>query len=90
MIDTNRKKLTPPEVAKLWGVSADKVLTWIRSGELRAINAATSQRGRPRYLIDVKDLEDFETRRAVLAGDPERKIGKKRRKKAASGIVEFY
>jgi excisionase family DNA binding protein len=43
MIDTNRKKkLTPPEIARLWGVSADKVLTWIRSGELKAMNAATS------------------------------------------------
>ena len=89
MIDTNRKKLTPPEVAKLWGVSADKVLTWIRSGELRAINAATSQRGRPRYLIDVKDLEDFEARRTVLASGPEKKL-KKRRNTTVRGVVKFF
>lgn len=62
-----RRKLTPPEVAEMWGVSNDKILAFIRSGELRAINAATPGRSqRPRYLIDLDDLADFERRRSLF------------------------
>ena len=62
---TSRQKLTPPQLAKQWGISDRKVLDWIESGELRAINAATRPDGRPRYLIDGRDVEAFERRRAV-------------------------
>lgn len=59
-------KLTPPEVAHLWGVTVDKIYAFIRSGELRAINGATPGRNqRPRFLIDLDDLDDFERRREV-------------------------
>ncbi len=59
-------KLTPPEVAALWGISVEKVLNFIRSGELRALNGASPGRNqRPRYLIDIADLADFERRRAA-------------------------
>jgi hypothetical protein len=30
-----RTELTPPEVAARWGVAPEKILAWIRSGELR-------------------------------------------------------
>ncbi|MFL5242979.1 MAG: helix-turn-helix domain-containing protein [Gemmataceae bacterium] len=59
-----RTKLTPPELAYRWGISPDKVLAWIRAGELRAIDAST-RRGRPRYLIDISDIVSFEQRREV-------------------------
>ena len=37
MIATSRKtKLTPPELAKQWGIDVQKVLHWVKSGELRA------------------------------------------------------
>lgn len=44
-------RLTPPRVAKELGVSPDKVLGWIRCGELKTINVAADQRKRPRYVI---------------------------------------
>ena len=60
--------LTPPAVARLWGVSPERVLAWVHSGELPAINAASKPGGpRPRYLIDVEDLNDFQRRRQVIA-----------------------
>ena len=66
-IQTERRKVTPTEVAALWGIGHAKVLSFIRSGELRAINAATPGRNqRPRYLIDVDDLADFERRRETV------------------------
>lgn len=81
-----KQKLTPPEVAALWGVSTEKILAFIRSGELRAINAATLGRNqRPRYLIDIVDLEDFERRRTVA---PAPKLPPRRKRQVANG--EYY
>ncbi len=80
-----RRKLTPPEVAAMYGVSSDKVPVWIRSGELRAINAATSRNGRPRYLIDVDDLRGFEERRSVQP--PTRRPVRRCRK---LDVIEFF
>jgi excisionase family DNA binding protein len=55
-------KLTPPRLADRWGVSTDKILSLVRSGELRAINVSEG-RQRARYLIDLADVEEFERRR---------------------------
>ncbi len=58
--------MTPSQVARRYGVSADKVLAWIRAGELRAINVAVKADGSlPRYRIDPTALADFERERAV-------------------------
>jgi excisionase family DNA binding protein len=80
-----RQKITPPEVAARWGVSPDKVLAWIRDGELRAINAATRPGGRPRWLIDLADLAAFEQRRA---GGSSPTV--KRRRKRPGNVIEFF
>lgn len=40
------KSVTPPQVAKMFGVNAGKVVGWIRSGELRAVNIAAKTSGR--------------------------------------------
>ncbi len=59
--------LTPPQVARMWGVSPSKVLAFIDSGQLRAINLTMPDRNRrPRYRIAVDDLADFERRREVV------------------------
>jgi excisionase family DNA binding protein len=81
------RKLTPPEVARRYGVSHDKVLSWIRSGELRAVNITTTLGGRPRYVIDEVDLAAFEARRAVGTTVP---ANGKRRKRIAEGVIEFF
>jgi hypothetical protein len=74
-LHSQRTKLTPPQLARQWGIDTDKVLVWIRNGELRAINAATRLGGRPRYLIDVCDIEAFEARRVVQ--QPQRVVRKR-------------
>lgn len=60
----DRPYLSPPEVAELLGVAAEKVCGWIHSGELRATNVATSPGGRPRYRVHRADLEAFLVARA--------------------------
>ncbi|MDZ4780097.1 MAG: helix-turn-helix domain-containing protein [Planctomycetia bacterium] len=81
-----RSKLSPPQLAKLWGISTEKVLTWIRSGELKAIDAVSRRGERPRYLIDVRDLEAFERSRSTSpVVDPS-----PRRKRTPEGVMEFF
>lgn len=44
---TTTRAMTPPEAAKVLRVSADKIVAWIRSGELVAVNVASKQAGGP-------------------------------------------
>ena len=83
---STKSKLTPPALARRWGISADKVLAWIRSGELKAINAATRPGGRPRYVIDEADVVRFEgSRAATQATTIKRKTCRKNH-----DIIEFF
>jgi len=77
--------LTPPAVARRFAVDPSKVLTWIRRGELRAVNVATHTGGRPRYRISPADLAVFE---AARAAGPQPKITRRRRKDA--GVIQFF
>lgn len=82
----HRTKITPPALAARWGVKQHKILAWIRSGELRAINAAERLGGRPRYLIDEADIAAFEVSRA--AGPTPQPA--RRRRRQWSGVIEFF
>jgi excisionase family DNA binding protein len=55
--------LTPPEVAALLRCRQSKVLTWIRSGRLAAVNLSES--ARPRYRIAQSALDEFLAGKAV-------------------------
>lgn len=85
--NTSRTKLTPPMVARMWGVKCQKVLTWIRSGELRAINVASRREGRPRYLIDIQDLALFERSREVC---PKPVVQHIRKSQRPTNIMEYF
>jgi hypothetical protein len=64
-MNETRQKITPPQLARQWGVSPDKIIGWILAGELAAIDASAKQGGRPRYLIDLDDIVAFERKRAA-------------------------
>ncbi len=81
-----KRKHTPPEVAAMWGIAPDKIISWIKSGELRAIDASQKRGQRPRYLIDVDDLADFEARRAATPPPKPRP----RRRKPQQSVTEYY
>ena len=65
-----RRMVTPPVLAKEWGVAVNKVTALIKSGELRAINLASSRDKRPRYAIPREDVDRFEASRAVVPEKP--------------------
>ena len=86
MIATFRKtKLTPPELARQWGIDVQKVLHWIKAGELRAVNLATRRDGRPRYAIDQADIAIFEASRTVQPPTP-----RMRRRRVDPNIIQFF
>jgi excisionase family DNA binding protein len=76
--------LTPPEVARHLRVNADKVLAWIRSGELRAVNVATGLAGRPRWRVSLADLKAFIARRSA------RPAPAPRRRKRPAEVIEYF
>ena len=84
-MNPSRTKLTPPQIAARYGVGTDKVLGWIRSGEMRGVNIAAKANGRPRYVVDEADLAVFEARRAArpLSAAP-------RRRKKSEGVIPFF
>jgi len=57
--------LTPAELAAIWRVSHDKVLEFIRTGELAAFNVASSRSRRPRFRIALAAVTEFEARRSA-------------------------
>ena len=62
----------PRDLALRWGVCVDKVLNFIRSGELRAFNVAAKTSKRPRYRIPVESVRQFEEQtRAAPPPPPE-------------------
>jgi hypothetical protein len=78
--------LTPPQVARRHGVSPDKVLGWIHSGELRAINVAARRGGRPRWRIDPADLVVFEQARSAVP----RAAARPKRRRQVAGVIEYF
>ena len=86
MIATNERMLTPPQVARRYGVKAERVIGWIRSGELRAINVASKASRRPRFRIDPADLTVFENGRLAATAP---KITRRRRRKN-SDVIPFF
>ena len=84
-----KRKVTPPELARRWGISADKISFWIVTGQLRAIDASKRRGVRPRYLIDEDDIAAFEAAREVSPPVPP--VPTRRRKPATPpGFVRHF
>jgi hypothetical protein len=84
-----RRKRSVPTVAREMGVAEKKVIGWIRSGELRALNLARSRDGRPRYAIDVADIEAFEQSRQVIP-DGGASTTQRLRRRTPGNVKEFF
>ncbi|HUY88991.1 MAG TPA: helix-turn-helix domain-containing protein [Pirellulales bacterium] len=79
-----RDRLTPPEVAKRLGVSADTVRGWISTGTLKAVNVAGPGK-RPSHRISPEALAEFEQRRT-----PAPAVARRRRKPTTEPLVKRY
>ena len=61
------ESMTPPALARRYGISVNKILGWIRSGQLEALNVASRQGGRPRWTVTPESLARFEAARSSAA-----------------------
>jgi hypothetical protein len=87
-VPSTRRKITVPQLARLWGVANGKVLAWIHSGELPAVNLARNPHGRPRFAVDLDDVAAFERRRMAGPNGGQRAVPTPRRRPA--GVKEFF
>lgn len=71
--------LTPPQVAKRYGVSPDTVRAWIVSGNLRAVNVGEG-RQRPRYRVPAEALKELDAKRPARVA-PKAPAQRRRRRK---------
>ena len=81
---TERRWLSPPQVAEQLGIDPGKVIAWIRAGQLAAVNVAENVGGRPRYRISPDALDAFLLGRST-APDP-----KPTRRKAAPFKRKYF
>lgn len=91
--------LSPPQVAKERGVKPAKVLAWIATGELAAVNHAESRMGRPRWRISRAALDAFDqvrsNRRLVPVPAPREPAvptppRASRVRQPKGGVIEFF
>jgi excisionase family DNA binding protein len=75
---------TPRELARVLRVSKDRVRAMIKSGELRAVNTAPRQCGRPRYVVMPADLTSWLQQRAAGPAP------KTARRKKQMALVDYY
>ena len=69
---------SPPAIAKRLGCKPEKILGWIRSGRLRAMNTSAGSK-RPRYRITAEALAQFE--QSLLVAPPKRPARRRATKK---------
>jgi hypothetical protein len=72
------------DLCRRWKVGPDKVHTFIRRGELLAVNLATNLSGRPQWRVTRESVELFERRRSS-APPP-----KPQRRRRPVGEVDYY
>ena len=80
--------ITPPELARRYGVHVYKILSFIRSGELAALNLATRRSGRPRWKITPEAIAAFERSRSSSA--PPARTPRHRRPKLDANVTEYF
>lgn len=77
---------TVRDISERFGVSEHTVLSWINSGELRAINVGRKADARkPRWRITAAALEAFEAMRTATPPPPRTK-----RRKRLGDVIQFY
>lgn len=78
--------LTPPAIAIKLGVAHKKVLNFIESGELPAVDLSSKRDVKPRWHVRRSDLDEFLARRASRPPTP----APTRRRTAPDSSERFY
>lgn len=84
----DHRYLVPREYAQRLGVDQKKVLAWIKSGELTAVDVSLKRGGQPRWKINPDDAAAFEQARSSKPPAPKSPRGRK--PKRLPDVEEFY
>jgi excisionase family DNA binding protein len=79
---------TPPEVAKRLRVAVNKIMRWIKLGELMAFNVAATGSRLPRWRIDPTDLDAFMDRRRSQPPAP--KPPRRKKTNLPAGFIRYF
>jgi hypothetical protein len=71
-------------------MKADRIITLIRAGEIRASNVATRLSGRPRFRIAAADLREFLERRAAASVAIPTRRQRRKRAKRPDGWISYF
>jgi hypothetical protein len=85
---TQARGLTVREVARYLRVGADRVRSWIRAGELHALNTAPAKCRRPRLVVLPHHLAEWERTRRAAAPAPKPPKPPKRQRRTKG--IDFY
>ena len=84
--DDTPSYVTPPNLARRWGVKSDKIIAFIRAGELRAFDISLHPGvGKPRYRIPLDSIVEFESRRSGQNAPVT-----PRRKRNTHAVIQFF
>lgn len=76
---------TVAQLSERYGVSQHYVLSWIRQGDLRAVDVSRSRGGRPRWRITASALDAFEAART-----PTPAPARRARRRQSPDVIAFY
>jgi hypothetical protein len=82
------RSVTPPALAKELGVAVEKVLHWIRTKQIEAINVSTDPTMRARWVISREAIDAFFARRANTAIPSPEPVRRPRRQQ--QDITEYF
>lgn len=87
MPSVTQQTLTPPELARRWRVKPERVIGWIRSGELRAFDVSSKPGvGKPRFRISLDAILEFENRRSAAQDRPVTR----RRRRQPDNVIQYF
>ena len=82
----DQQTVTPPELAKRWRVKPERVIGWIKSGELRAFDVSSRPGvGKPRYRIPQDAIIEFENRRSAAQVKTTRRM-----RQQPADVIEYF
>lgn len=83
------KRYTPKEIAAIYKCKIEKILGWIASGELAAINVASKLNGgKPRWVVTPESLADFERRRTIVVAP--KTITRSSRRRESNDVPQIF
>jgi hypothetical protein len=80
--------VSPRRYANSRNINVSKVLTWIRSGELRAVNLAVRPEGRPRWKLTPEAIAEFEAKRSSTP--PPAPPPRRPRRRFDAGVTQYF